>query len=50
LPTRPQVTAGPGEGEYRIEGLRFHMQGLWQIKLSIRSGKEQDTCVISLQL
>ena len=50
LPTQPQVSAGPGEGNYRIEGLRFHMQGAWQLSLAIRSGKEQDTCVISLQL
>jgi len=50
LPTRPQVTAGPGDGNYRIEGLRFHMQGEWQLSLSITSGKEEDTCMISLQL
>lgn len=52
LPTRPQVTADPGAGNYRIEGLRFHMQGEWQLSVSISTGTgtEVDTCVISLQL
>lgn len=50
LPTRPQVNAGPGDGTYRIEGLRFHMPGEWEISLSISAAGETDTCVISLQL
>jgi hypothetical protein len=50
LPTQPQVVATPGQGNYRIEGLRFHMQGEWQLSLTIRSGQEEDSCVVSLQL
>lgn len=50
LPTRPQVNAGAVGGTYRVEGLRFHMPGEWQVSISISVGTEADSCVISLQL
>lgn len=35
LPTAPRVTREEQPGVYLLEGLRFHMPGLWQIIVSI---------------
>jgi hypothetical protein len=50
LPTRPRVTDEIGDGNYRLEGIRFHMAGLWEITLVITDGDKADTVVISLTL
>lgn len=50
LPTRPRVTNEIGDGDYRLEGMRFHMTGLWEITLVITAGDKTDTVVISLTL
>ncbi len=50
LPTRPRVTEELGGGDYRLEGLRFHMAGEWEITLRISADGESDTVVIALLL
>ena len=50
LPTRPRVTSEIGGGNYRLDGIRFHMTGLWEITLLITDGDITDTVVISLTL
>ena len=50
LPTAPRVVAELGGGDYRIEGLRFHMSGLWEIQISIDSGDHRDVVTIPLEL
>ena len=35
LPTAPQMTAALGNGDYRLDGLRFHMSGDWQLTVTI---------------
>ena len=35
LPTRPRVTRSLGDGAYLLEGLRFHMNGQWEVRLDI---------------
>lgn len=50
LPTSPRVTADLGDGDYRVEGMRFHMGGDWEITVAIDSGADRDTCLIPLQL
>ena len=35
LATSPQVTDYLGDGRYLIEGLRFHMPGLWLLEIQI---------------
>lgn len=35
LATRPQVTDYLGDGQYLIEGLRFHMPGEWLLEIQI---------------
>ena len=50
LPTVPQVTENLGDGRYRVEGLRFHMQGLWELKITIQADNMEDVVTISLEL
>jgi len=50
LPTRPRVTAELGDGDYRLDGMRFHMAGSWEIKLNITVDGATDTVVIKLTL
>jgi hypothetical protein len=51
LPTDPVVTQYLGNGNYRVEGVRFHMQGEWLLVMSIIYGSNQhDTVSVSLVL
>ncbi|MGI9271874.1 MAG: FixH family protein [Woeseiaceae bacterium] len=50
LPTRPRMTAEIGAGDYRLDGMRFHMAGEWQITILIHVGESTDTVVITLTL
>lgn len=50
LPTLPQVTATPEHGNYKVEGMRFHMRGYWEIRVAIDVGSEHDSVMIPLQL
>lgn len=51
LPTEPVVTQYLGNGDYRVEGVRFHMQGDWVMKVSITlANNQQDTVLIALTL
>ncbi|TXS92060.1 FixH family protein [Parahaliea maris] len=50
LPTRPQVIEAAGAGDYRIDGLRFHMPGNWEVRLQITAGALSDEVVITLSL
>ncbi len=50
LPTRPRVTEDLGDGYYRLDGVRFHMSGYWEMVVTIRSDAGEDTVVIPLTL
>lgn len=50
LPTKPQVTAYLGNGEYRVEGLRFQMTGWWEVKFIISAGGQTDSITFNLSL
>jgi hypothetical protein len=50
LPTQPQVTQLPGNGEYLLEGMKFHMHGRWQLTMSISVNGNEDTVVFDLNL
>ena len=50
LPTRPRVTAELGAGRYKVEGLRFHMGGSWEINVTIETGEGGDTVTMLLEL
>jgi hypothetical protein len=49
LATAPAVTA-LGHGDYRVEGLRFHMQGAWELRITVRYDNMSDRIVIPLNL
>jgi hypothetical protein len=50
LATAPVVSGSIGNGDYRVEGLRFHMQGAWEMRLEIRVGETTDNVVIPLSI
>jgi len=50
LPTQPRVTGELGDGCYRIDGLRFHMAGAWQLRITITAGGVTEAAVIPLEL
>jgi len=50
LPTRPRVTTELGDGDYYLEGMRFHMAGDWEVVLNIEAAGHADTVVIRLTL
>ena len=50
LPTQPRVTQELGAGAYRLEGLRFHMRGEWEVSLSIAANGVTDAVTIMVTL
>lgn len=50
LPTAPRVTEYLGDGNYRVEGMRFHMRGYWEIRVQIEYDGERDSVTIPLTL
>lgn len=50
LPTSPRSTQYLGNGDYLIEGMRFHMAGHWEITVKINTGGVSDMVLIPLEL
>lgn len=50
LPTAPRVTREIAPGDYVLEGVRFHMQGQWELEITINADDRQDVVVITLEL
>ena len=50
LPTEPRVTANLGDGDYRVEGMKFHMQGDWVVTFAISAGGKEDIATLEFQL
>ena len=50
LPTQPRVTEDLGDGYYRLDGVRFHMSGDWEMFVTIRSDESEETVVIPITL
>jgi major membrane immunogen (membrane-anchored lipoprotein) len=50
LPTRPRITQELGDGDYRLEGLRFHMRGDWEVVLTITVDAKTDVVVVTVVL
>lgn len=50
LPTKPRVTEELGDGNYRLGGMRFHMSGYWEIKVTVTTEEGESVVVIPLQL
>jgi hypothetical protein len=50
LPTRPEVTADLGDGDYRVEGMKFNMTGYWVLRITVESAGLRDVAVFALTL
>jgi hypothetical protein len=50
LPTKPRVTADLGNGDYRLDGMRFHMSGTWEVTITITTDTQTSTVTVLLQL
>lgn len=50
LPTAPQVNETSEDGDYKVEGMRFHMRGYWEIRIQIDVGDRRDSVMIPLDL
>lgn len=50
LPTRPQVTRAMGNGDYLVEGVKFHMPGWWVMDFNITAGGKTDQVRFNLLL
>lgn len=50
LPTQPEVTARLDNGDYLLEGVRFHMQGHWQLQVELQFAGVDDTAIIDFDL
>lgn len=50
LPTRPRVTEELGQGSYRLEGMRFHMHGDWEVSIEIAADGKTDIVIVALHL
>ncbi|MGI9203962.1 MAG: FixH family protein [Woeseiaceae bacterium] len=50
LPTSPRMTDSLGNGNYVLEGMRFHMNGYWELTVTVEAGGRRDTVVISLTI
>jgi hypothetical protein len=50
LPTSPRMTQDLDDGDYLVEGMRFHMNGHWEITISISAGDGRDDIVIPLEV
>jgi hypothetical protein len=49
MPTQPLVTA-LGNGDYRVEGMKFQMPGWWTITVSVDAAGQQDRATFNLVL
>ena len=50
LATVPRVAEELGEGKYRLDGMRFHMNGYWEIVIEIEADGKTDTVIVTLTL
>ena len=49
LPTKPRARR-LGEGDYRVEGLKFNMGGWWVVKFRVSSAAGSDSLVFNLKV
>lgn len=50
LPTSPRMTESMGNGDYVLEGMRFHMSGYWELTVTVEADGRRDTVVITLTI
>ena len=46
----PRVTEALGDGWYRVEGVRFHMPGLWTLRIEVVGDAGADVAIVELEV
>lgn len=50
LPTSPEVTQDLGNGDYRVEGMKFQMPGWWEVRFNIAANGQNDNVTFNFIL
>ena len=50
LATAPRVTEELGNGRYRLDGMRFHMAGEWELTVAVIANGYTDSFTVRLTL
>lgn len=50
LPTKPEVTQALGNGDYRVDGMKFQMSGWWIVNFKVTAGGQSDEATFNLML
>jgi hypothetical protein len=50
LPTSPRAVPGNAAGKYTIQGLKFSMDGWWELKLAINAAGKSDKVTFNIVL
>lgn len=50
LPTDPRMTKEIGNGDYLVEGVRFHMNGYWELLVTVEVDGKRDTVIVPLDI
>ena len=45
-----EVTEDLGNGDYRVEGMKFNMTGYWELQVSVEAGGVRDVATFELVL
>jgi len=50
LVTQPRATDVGPDGEVVIEGMKFHMPGIWTLRIEIVAGSQADTAIVEIEV
>lgn len=50
FPTTPQITEALGNGDYKLDGVKFSMAGWWELSLDIDGAAGQDSVTFNIVL
>jgi hypothetical protein len=48
--TRPRVTQNLGDGEFLVEGVKFHMPGPWMLRITVKSHTGSDQVALPVTI
>lgn len=50
FPTKPRVKKYLGDGDYLVEGIKFNMPGVWEMRFNIKDGNKSGRVVYRFNL
>ena len=50
LPTAPRATGTLNDGQYLIEGVKFHMNGRWELTIGVETATQSDAATFEFAL